>query len=164
MQKAIFTAILLLLFATQVGAEEEPSPWLESYEKISYSELRKLIDDGQIEEARVLNDGWWVTVKTKDGDYFDTRVTPQTPIADHFYDAGVTVSIRHNNIEGDELPKWLSLFLNILPLLIFFVFFAVIMFFMRKANGGYYSRAEKMQADFFERLEKLLTEHKDSNG
>ncbi len=164
MQRVISIAVLLFLFATQVSAEEDQSRWLESYEKISYSELRKLIDDDQIEEARVLNDGWWVTVKTKDGEFFDIRVTPQTPIADHFYDAGVPVSIRHKSVEDDELPYWLSLFLNILPLLIFIVFFAGIMFFMKRNGGGYYARAEQINKDFLDRLEKLLTEHKENNG
>jgi len=155
----------VFLTLTTVLAQEEKSPWYEYYDVISYSELRGLIDGGDIEEARILNDGWWVTVRKKDGEYLDVRVTPQTPIADHFYDAGIPVRIEHGSKdEDDDTPLWLEVFYNLLPLLIFIVFFAGIMFFMKRSGGGYYARAEQINKEFLDRLEKLLTEQKENNG
>ncbi len=166
MQKILLFAAALFFLSAPASAQEDQSPWYEPYEQISYSELRTLIDNGEVDEARVLNDGWWVTVKTKEGEYFDTKVTPETPIADHLYEAGIPVTIEHYNEgseeEADDLPAWLSLVINILPLLLFLVFFAGIIFLSRKQTNAYYGRAEKMQADFFERLEKLLTERKEN--
>lgn len=146
-------------------AQEEESPWYEYYDVISYSELRALIDGGEIEEARILNDGWWVTVRRKDGEYFDVRVTPQTPVADHLYDAGIPVSIEHSSKdEDDEQRLWLDVLISLSPLALLIVFLMAIVFVSRKQTKAHYHRAERAQTEFFERLEKILAEHKAGNG
>jgi ATP-dependent Zn protease len=136
--------------------------------EVSYSDIRKLIDEGVVERGKVTNDGWWVTVYTKEGDRYFSPVTPQTPIADHLYEAGVPVLIEHYKEEPqeeeDKLPTWLSLLINLLPLLIFLLFVGGVFLFSRKGANNYYSRAEKMNAEFLERLEKALMERKETNG
>lgn len=141
---------------TTAFAQEEKSPWYEYYDVISYSELRALIDGGEVEEARILNDGWWVTVKLNGGEYFDVKVTPQTPIADHFYDAGIPVSIEHSSKdEDDKKPLWLDLFFNILPLLIFIFVFVFILWLMqkqgKKTQDECLDRARAINDEFLEK-------------
>lgn len=163
MRKLFCFLIFAVSLSAIANAQDDDSVWFESYEQIDYNELRNLIDEGQIDSARVLRDGWWVTVRTKEGEFFDTKVTPQTPIADHLYDAGIPVKFEHWSEDDDEMPLWLRLFLNVLPLIIFIAFVGVVHFGMKKANTGYYSRAEKLQNEFLDRLEKLLIK-KEPNG
>ncbi|NOX81518.1 MAG: hypothetical protein GXP06_00710 [Alphaproteobacteria bacterium] len=179
MMRTIFCfSIFVFLIAAPARAEEDESVWFKTYEQIDYSDLRKLIDEKQVDSARVLNSGWWVTIKTKDGKFFDTRVTPQTPIADHFYVAGIPVKIEHRNEDNDELPFWLDIFLNILPLLIFVVFFIFILWFSqkrgRKVQDECLDRAKEINDEFLDRQQEQfeafienfssLLEKKDSNG
>lgn len=156
--------ILLIVLATAflsltpAFAQEEKSPWYEYYDVISYSDLRVLIDSSEIEEARVLNDGWWVTVRKKDGEYLDVKVTPQTPVADHFYDAGIPVRIEHSSKdEDDKDPLWLDLLINLSPLLIFIFVFCLILWVMqkqgKKTQDNYMDRAKAINDEFLDRQE-----------
>jgi len=173
-------SIFVFLIAAPASAEEDDSVWFKTYEQIDYSELRRLIDEEQVDSALVSTSGWWVTIKTKEGEFFDTRVTPQTPIADHLYAAGVPVRIEHRNQEDDERPYWSSLALKFSPLLVLWVFLIFLFVAARgynrkilKKNDDHLEKAEKlnndhlvkveaMQKEFFDRLEKLLTEkHKE---
>ncbi len=139
-------------------AQEEKSPWYEYYDVISYSELRALIDGSDIEEARILNDGWWVTIRKKDGEYLDVRVTPQTPVADHFYEAGIPVRIEHSSKdEDDENPLWLDMLINLSPLLIFIFVFCLILWVLqkhgKKTQDNYMDRAKVINDEFLDRQE-----------
>lgn len=60
--------------------------------------------------------------------------------------------------KNEGLPPALRVMFNLLPFLIFLVFIVAIYFFAQKSNKGYYARAEKMQADFFANMEKILRE------
>lgn len=154
-----FLLFAFLLLAT-ANAQDDDAIWFEMYDQIDYTELRKLIDEGQIDSARVLRDGWWVTVKTKEGKFFDTKITPQTPIADHLYEAGIPVKFEHwsDDDEGGEIPKWRQIFLNILPLLIFIVFFIVILWWSqkrgRKVQDECLDRAKAINDEFLDRQQK----------
>lgn len=172
----ILLALCLTVFAP-VSAEETSEP--ESKE-VTYSELRKLVDDGIVEKGRVSNDGWWVTVYTNDGAKYYAPITPQTPIADHLYDAGVPVRIEH--IPEDEPSSVLDLFYNLLPFLIFLVFIAFVSVVLRRANkktSGLYAeylknakaqndehllRIENLHKSFLDRLEAILTQTKHPSG
>ncbi len=155
------TAAILVLVANAAAQDAEADGAAERSE-ISYSALRKLIDNGRVRGATISGDGWWVTVSTSDGSIHHTRVTPNTPIADRLVDAGVRTEFLHTD-DDEELPLLLSLFFNILPLLIFIGFFWFVISRMKGKNSDYYSRAEKLNADFLERLEKLLSEQKSSD-
>lgn len=159
--------------ATTGGSEEK---------EVTYSDIRKLIDDGVVEWGRVSGDGWWVNIKTIDGSRYYAQITPQTPIADHLYEAGIPVRIQHRQEDEDELPLWLELLINLLPLLIFLIFFAFVMLIMGKTNKKHtdkyddylakvddqnqqhFERVEKLQKEFFEQLRLILTRQKDTNG
>jgi ATP-dependent Zn protease len=178
MKQFFVLLVSALCLCSQTYAQEEAE---SKSEEVTYSELRKLIDDGVVKRGRVSNDGWWVTVYT-DGARYYAQVTPQTPIADYLYEAGVPVRIDHLAEDDDERPLWLEVFYNLLPLLIFVVFFVGIMAFMGRANkkqkskydehlkkveqvnAEYFSQAEKLQNEFFERLEKLLVGRNNSNA
>ena len=168
MKRIIIVAAMLASFFSAVCAQEARKADDKKEKEVSYSEIRTMIDEGIVDKASVTNDGWWVTVRTDEGAFYYAAVTPQTPIADHLYEAGVPVLIEHYNEEpqekADELPSWLSLLINILPLLLLLLFLGGIFVFSRKQTNNYYSRAENMQAKFLDRLEKLLTERKENNG
>lgn len=161
MRKVFVLLVSVLCFFCQASAQEKAD---SKSTQISYFEIRKLIDDGIVERGQIYNDGWWVAVYTSDGNSYYAQITPQTPIADHLYAAGVPVSIDHIAEEVDKTPLWLEVFFNLLPLLIFILFFAGIMFFMKRGGGDYYARAEKINLDFLNRLEKLLIEREKENG
>ncbi|MEM9619458.1 MAG: hypothetical protein AAF936_16010 [Pseudomonadota bacterium] len=172
--------VFVFFVVAPVSAEDHESVWFEEYEQIGYSELRKLIDEDQVDSARVLNDGWWITIKTKEGEFFDTKVTSETPIADHLYDAGIPVKIEHRNQESDddEIARWKKVLFNILPLLIFIVFFIFVLWFSqkrgRKVQDECLDRAKAINDDFLDRQQKQfetfiedfssLLEKQESNG
>jgi len=127
-----FIILLTGTIYSHAFAQENSEEAAPKISEVTYSEIRKLIDDGVVESARVTGDGWWVHVKTSDGANYYAQTTPQTPIADHLYRAGVPVKIVHWKEEKDERPLWLEIFYNLLPLLIFIVFF---IFFFGSCKG-----------------------------
>ena len=172
----IITFIFAFIFLFVPSNAQEPTD-TES-KKVTYSDVRKLIDDGVVERGRVSGDGWWVTVYTNDGGTYYASITPQTPLAAYLYDAGVPVSIDHV-AENDESPLWAKVFYNILPYVIFLVFVMFIVLFAgkrnkkesalhlreaEKLNNDFLEKTEKLQKEFLDRLEKNLMRMKDSNG
>jgi|GEM_PF-7069365 len=178
MSRFFFVGFLAVFFCAHAVAQEKIEPQQKERTEVTYSEIRKLIENGEVKSASVTGDGWWVSVVTIDGNRSYAQVTPQTPIADHLYDAGIPVKIVHWNEDEDETPLWLKVFYNVLPLLIFIVFFVFVMFLLRGVNGKVFkkndehlakaeainndhlAKVEEMQKRFFERLEKLLSEKK----
>ncbi len=149
MNRLVVAFVLVALLCCQALAQETSDAGASKDRKeITYSEIRKLVDDGAVEAASVTGDGWWVNVSTADGSRYYAQVTPQTPIADHLYEAGIPVRIVHWNEEKkEELPLWLSLFFNTLPLIIFLAFF---FFVVRMMNN------KKKTDEFFNRLEETI--------
>lgn len=160
MQKFVCFLILIISFSATANAQDDDAIWFEMYEQIDYHELRNLIEEDKIDSARVLRDGWWVTIKTKEGEFFDTKVTPQTPIADHLYEAGIPVKFEHwgDDDEDNKIPKWQQIFLSILPLLIFIVFFIFILWWSqkrgRKVEDECLDRAKAINDEFLDRQQK----------
>ncbi len=138
-------------------AHSEDGPTQSS---LTYTELRQQIDAGNVTVAYILNNGQSVSGELKNGVFFVTNITPETPIADRLADAGVQASFMPTK---EDLPLWLSVTFNILPFLIFLAFFFFVVRSMRKSSdgqGGYYARAEKLNREFLDRLERLLLEMK----
>ena len=163
MQKIVSFLVFAVLLCGAAAAQEDDAVWFELYEQIDYSELRSLVDAGNVESARIFNDGTWVTVKTKDGEFFDTLVTPQTPIADHLYEAGIPVKFQladrdDETAEADEERKWKEIFLNILPVLVFIVVFVLILWWShqrgKKVQDECLDRAKAMNDEFLDRQQK----------
>jgi ATP-dependent Zn protease len=149
--------LIILLIETFYGvavAQESSKPTSQDNNEVTYSELRKLVDDGLVASASVTGDGWWVSVTATDGVRYYAQVTPQTPISDHLYEAGVPVKIVHWSEEDDESPAWLSMLFNVLPLLIFIVFFVLVLWFSQK-------RGKKVQDDCLKRAEAINNEFLD---
>ena len=159
MQKIISVLIFAVFLSSAAAAEEDDAVWFELYEQIDYSDLRSRVDAGEVESARIFNDGTWVTIKTKDGEFFDTRVTSQTPVADHLYEAGIPVKFElgdqgDESAEVDKEKQWEEILLNLLPLLIFFAFVGLVAWFMNRQGSNYYSRAEAINKEALDRQQK----------
>lgn len=77
MQKIISFLVFAVLLCGAAAAQEDDAVWFELYEQIDYSELRSLVDAGNVESARIFNDGTWVTVKTKDGEFLIRWLPPK---------------------------------------------------------------------------------------
>ena len=158
-----FVITIQLFFAPLVLAASDSDDESSDESLMSYSELVQAIDAGNVANATIWDEGWWVTGNLSDGSYFTTRINPNTPIADRMVEAGIRTEFMHSEQE-EEMSIYLSMFFNILPLLIFLAFFFFVMRAFGSKNNPHLNRAEKMQEDFLERMEKLLTRQKPSDG
>ncbi|WP_425410140.1 hypothetical protein [Hyphococcus sp.] len=173
MSRLILLLVSVVTIVSPTLAQEATSTDESKDKEVTYFDIRKFIDDGVVEWGRVSGDGWWINIKTTDGSRYYAQVTPQTPIADHLYEAGIPVRIQHRAAE-EETPRWLEFLLNLAPLLIFIVFFLFLMLTMGRSNKNhvdkyddylakedeqqrrYLERVEKFQTEFFERLEETI--------
>ena len=166
---ALVTAVtfvsLALVFAQGLAENDD-------HAEMSFSTLVRTIGEGRVKAASIPMYGGNATVVLSDGTAFQVVVPAECCVlADKLTAAGAEVSYRKYEefrdanetaaaTKSQNTPRWIELLFDFLPFIVFVVFFAVVMFLSRKGNAAYYSRAEKLQADFFSRMEKLLIEMK----
>ena len=175
--KAIYLliALAILLIAQPAFADEMPmltraEALSKGYEEVNYSTYRAALDNSRIAQAGINRRGSLVFYIEKSGDKYFLTVPDISSAADRLADVGAEVdyysyfpSSEEPYDENDELPLWLSLFVNILPLLIFFAF---IFFVFRSMRSGtdqakeINEEARQMNREFLERLEEVLSKHR----
>ncbi len=120
--------VVFFLIALKVFDYQAPGPVPE---ELTYSQFVERVDGGAVRSAEVAKTQ--VTGQLVSGGEYITTIpeTGQAAIAERLNNAGVDTKIG----KEEELPVFLSLLLNILPLLIFFAFFFFVMRQMQGANG-----------------------------
>lgn len=162
-------------------------PVLEvSSPEISYSELIANIDAGKISSVEIPISRRSLDGVMADGTVFSVIMPVDRKFADQLVAAGIETRFSNNPISTQIADPgqyfWWAL-MDIVPFLIFVIFFVFAVFWMRKGNqkilkqrnddylanfqninNEYLVRIEKIQGNFLNRLEKILTQRNDQNG
>lgn len=125
---------------------------------ISYTALRRLIEEGEIVSAQIPVYGTSVHGVLKDGTKFRAVVAESAHIADRLVDAGIETSfvLPSEDLESGITPVWRDIAMDLIPFLIFLAFVGFVVYAMKISQRKINQKTE----EFYARLEKIMASSK----